>query len=48
IGDTIVGMHIKPVAVPVRPSFNNQKMGEANVVMAYARLPYIGGPRAIY
>ncbi len=48
IGDTIVGMHIKPVAVPVRPSDKNKKIGEANVVMAYSRLPYIGGPRALY
>ena len=48
IGDTIIGMHLRPVVVPVRPSIENRKIGEANLVMAYSRLPYVGGPRAIY
>ncbi|MDY5730047.1 MAG: TIGR01440 family protein [Eubacteriales bacterium] len=48
IGDTIIGMHLQQVAVPVRPNIPNRKIGEANVVMAYTRLPYIGGPRAKY
>lgn len=46
IGDTLVGMHIRPVAVPLRMEI--QKIGEANLVMAYSRLPYTGGPRAVY
>ena len=46
IGDTLVGMHIRPVAVPLR--MDAKKIGEANLVMAYSRLPYIGGSRAVY
>lgn len=46
IGDTLVGMHIRPVAVPLRAFI--QKIGQANLVLAYSRLPYTGGPRAIY
>jgi TIGR01440 family protein len=46
IGDTMVGMHIRPVAVPVR--IEEKKLGEANLVMAYSRLPLIGGERAQY
>lgn len=46
IGDTLVGMHICPVAVPVRMEEPN--VGQARVVMAYARPPYIGGERAVY
>ncbi len=46
IGDTMVGMHIRPVAVPVR--IEEKKVGEANLVMAYSRLPLIGGERAQY
>ena len=46
IGDTLVGMHIRPVAVPLR--MENPVIGEARVVMAYARLPLIGGERAVY
>ncbi len=46
IGDTLVGMHIRPVAVPLR--IDNPMVGEARVVMAYARLPLIGGERAVY
>lgn len=48
IGDTLIGMHLKPVAVPFRPSIPGRKIGMANLVMAYTRLPYVGGPRAIY
>lgn len=48
IGDTLIGMHLKPVAVPVRPGITDRKLGEANLVMAFSRLPYVGGPRAIY
>ncbi len=46
VGLTLVGMHIRPVAVPVR--MPQAKVGQAPVVMAYARLPYIGGGRAQY
>ena len=46
IGDTLVGMHIRPVAVPLR--MERAAVGEAHVVMAYSRLPYVGGPRAEY
>ena len=48
VGDTLVGMHIRPVAVPLRMPQENFKVGEAHVVMAYSRLPYIGGERAQY
>ena len=46
IGDTLIGMHIRPVAVPYRCEV--RKVGQANLVMAYARLPYVGGSRAVY
>ena len=48
VGDTLVGMHVRPVAVPLRMGEGETKVGEAHVVMAYSRLPYIGGPRAQY
>ena len=46
VGDTLVGMHIRPVAVPLR--MPEAKIGQAHVVMAYARYPLIGGARAQY
>ncbi|MBQ9325869.1 MAG: TIGR01440 family protein [Clostridia bacterium] len=46
VGDTLVGMHIRPVAVPLRGSYN--QLGDAHLVMAYSRLPFIGGSRAVY
>ena len=46
VGNTLVGMHIRPVAVPLRMA--GAKVGEAPVVMAFSRLPYVGGPRAEY
>lgn len=46
IGDTLIGMHLKAVAVPVRLSI--QRIGEANLVCARTRPKYIGGSRAIY
>ena len=46
IGDTLVGMHIRPVAVPLRIEYCS--VGHANLVMAYSRLPYVGGARAVY
>ncbi|QHS23571.1 TIGR01440 family protein [Virgibacillus sp. MSP4-1] len=46
IGDTFIGMHLKPVAVPVRLSRKN--LGEAHVTAAYTRPKLIGGERAVY
>jgi len=46
IGDTLIGMHLKKVAVPVRLSV--KKVGEANLVCARVRPKYIGGIRATY
>ena len=46
IGDTLIGMHLARVAVPVRVSVN--KIGEANLVCARTRPKYIGGERAHY
>ena len=46
IGNTLIGMHLKRVAVPVRLSLN--KIGEANAVFARTRPKYIGGERAKY
>lgn len=46
IGDTLIGMHLKPVAVPLRLSV--RRLGQANLVCARTRLKYIGGERAHY
>ena len=46
IGNTLIGMHLKEVAVPVRLSVN--KIGQANIVCARTRPKFIGGIRAIY
>ena len=46
IGSTLIGMHLRKVAVPVRLSV--KKLGEANVTFAKTRAKYIGGPRAQY
>ena len=46
IGGTLIGMHLKRVAVPVRTSINH--IGEAVVLCARTRPKYIGGPRAEY
>jgi uncharacterized protein (TIGR01440 family) len=48
LGDTLVGMHIRPVAVPLRMDGKAPVVGHAHVTMAYSRLPYIGGSRAQY
>ena len=48
VGDTLVGMHLRPVAVPLRMGEGETRVGEAHVVMAYSRLPFIGGSRAQY
>lgn len=46
IGDTLIGMHLRPVAVPVRTDAS--RIGGAHVVCARTRLKYIGGERAKY
>lgn len=46
IGDTLIGMHLRHVAVPVRTQI--KEIGSAHVVCARTRPKYIGGERAIY
>lgn len=46
IGGTLIGMHLRPVAVPVRTTLS--RIGEAIVLCARTRPKYIGGPRAVY
>ena len=46
IGSTLIGMHLKKVAVPVR--LDNKMIGEAIVVAARTRPRFIGGARAVY
>lgn len=46
IGFTLIGMHLKEVAVPVR--LKNNKIGEALVLAARTRAKFIGGERAVY
>ncbi|WP_103109757.1 TIGR01440 family protein [Brevibacillus reuszeri] len=46
IGDTFIGMHLKHVAVPVRPTLRS--VGEAHVTAASTRPKLIGGARAVY
>ena len=46
IGDTLIGMHLKPVAVPVRISFDH--IGAAHIVLARTRPKSIGGERTVY
>ena len=46
IGFTLIGMHLKKVAVPVR--LKNNSIGEATVLAARTRAKYIGWPRAMY
>lgn len=46
IGLTLIGMHLKKVAVPVR--LENNRIGEALIVAARTRPKFIGGARAVY
>lgn len=46
IGLTLIGMHLKAVAVPVRLSTDH--IGEARITAARTRPKYIGGERAHY
>lgn len=46
IGDTLIGMHLAAVAVPVRTG--QRTIGQAHVVCARTRAKYVGGSRAAY
>jgi len=46
IGHTLIGMHLRPVAVPVRLPW--QHIGAADLVLARTRPRLIGGNRACY
>lgn len=46
IGGTLIGMHLKKVAVPVRLSV--KQIGEALIICARTRPKFIGGERAVY
>ncbi|WP_172196344.1 TIGR01440 family protein [Saccharibacillus qingshengii] len=46
IGETLIGMHLRRVAVPLRLSV--RQIGEARVNAALTRPPLIGGERAMY
>ena len=46
IGDTLIGMHLQEVAVPVR--IERRQIGAARVICARTRLKFTGGARAVY
>lgn len=46
VGETLIGMHLKAVAVPVR--FEQNMLGSARVILARTRPKLIGGNRAQY
>lgn len=46
IGQTLIGMHMKHVAIPVRTSI--KQIGDAIITFASTRPKLIGGPRAQY
>ena len=46
IGQTLIGMHLAPVAVPLR--LTRRAIGQAPIVAAKTRPKLIGGPRARY
>lgn len=46
IGGTLIGMHLRRVAVPVRLTLD--RIGEARLLCARTRPKYIGGARAAY
>ncbi|APD10226.1 MULTISPECIES: TIGR01440 family protein [Thermus] len=46
IGGVLIGMHLRPVAVPLRLSV--RKLGEAVLIAAKTRPKLIGGARAVY
>ncbi|MDR0915776.1 MAG: TIGR01440 family protein [Oscillospiraceae bacterium] len=46
IGGTLIGMHLRRVAVPVK--LTRRTLGDATVIAARTRPPFVGGSRAIY
>ena len=46
IGDTLIGMHLRKVAIPIRSTVKS--IGEAHLTMAVTRPKLIGGVRAVY
>lgn len=46
IGGTLIGMHLRRVAVPVRLSI--RFIGSAPILCARTRPPFVGGVRAVY
>lgn len=46
IGGTLIGMHLKKVAVPIR--IETKRIGEAIVLAARTRHKFVGGQRAVY
>jgi len=46
IGDTFIGMHLRPVAIPIR--IQVKELGAAHLTLAKTRPRLIGGPRAEY
>ena len=46
IGGVMVGMHIKPVVVPIK--LENRHIGEAIILAGRHRPKFIGGQRAVY
>lgn len=46
IGQTLIGMHLKPVVIPIRTSI--KQIGDAIVTAATTRPKLIGGIRAVY
>lgn len=46
IGDTFIGMHLRPVVIPIR--IHVKEIGEAHLTLARTRPRLIGGPRAAY
>ena len=46
IGGTLIGMHLKRVAVPVRLSIDH--IGKAPIICARVRPRFVGGERAVY
>lgn len=46
VGGTLIGMHIKPVVVPLR--IEVKKIGEAGLLCARRRAKFVGGSRAVY
>lgn len=46
IGNTLIGMHLREVAVPLRISIS--RIGHAPIVCARTRAKFVGGSRAVY